>query len=65
MGVKRGEFRHGITFHNYRFHVHTAAAPAEPGECVWVPLERLSQLPVSTVFRKALKMVRLVAAVTA
>lgn len=48
-----GAFRHGITFHDYRFRVVEAILPNELGPCQWVPLASLSSLPVSTVLRKA------------
>ena len=53
-----GEFRHSITFHNYRFSICEASPPAEIGSCHWVNLHSLSGLPVSTVFRKAQRAVK-------
>lgn len=52
-GKRLGAFRHSITFHDYRFHVFEAEMPADLGPCRWIPLDSLSSLPVSTVFRKA------------
>jgi A/G-specific adenine glycosylase len=52
-GQEAGNFRHGITFHNYRFQVRTAEAPADLGECRWVEIHLLPTVPVSTVVRKA------------
>jgi A/G-specific adenine glycosylase len=52
-GQTLGSFRHSITFHNYRFEVIEAAAPATLGDCQWISLETVPSLPVSTVFRKA------------
>jgi len=52
-GTKLGSFRHGITFHSYSFEVVEAAAPAELGECQWVALAELGQLPASTIVKKA------------
>ncbi len=56
-GSLLGEFRHSITFHNYRFVVHEAQAPSEIGDCRWIGRGALADLPVSTVFRKALRVV--------
>jgi A/G-specific adenine glycosylase len=52
-GEKLGEFRHGITFHDYRCRVHRAEIPEICGKCSWVPLEELARLPVSTLLKKA------------
>lgn len=55
---KMGEFRHGITFHNYIFEVWAAGhVAAGSSTCEWVGLAELTTLPVSTVFRKALRLV--------
>jgi len=56
-GRKLGSFRHGITFHSYRFDVVEASAPVEMGACEWVALETLDALPVSTIMRKARRVV--------
>jgi A/G-specific adenine glycosylase len=48
-----GSFRHAITFHNYRFEVVRAAAPAVTGPCRWIGLDELAKLPLSTIARKA------------
>ena len=48
-----GAFRHTITFHNYRFHVVRASAPAALGPCKWISFAELPSLPASTVFKKA------------
>lgn len=53
VGRTLGAFRHGITFHRYRFEVHEAAAPLDLGPCEWVSMDTLSSLPLSTVMRKA------------
>ena len=53
---KLGSFRHGITFHNYRFEVWSARAPAELGDCRWVAIADLARLPVSTILKKAAKL---------
>jgi A/G-specific adenine glycosylase len=52
-GRELGAFRHGITFHNYRFRVVEAVLPNELGPCEWLPLASLSSLPVSTIVKKA------------
>jgi A/G-specific adenine glycosylase len=52
-----GLFRHGITVYDYRFKVVTAATPQSLGKCVWINLDALGKLPLSTIFRKALRVV--------
>jgi A/G-specific adenine glycosylase len=54
--LKVGEFRHGITFHNYVFEVWTAALPIDIAHCEWLEIASLKQLPISTIFRKALRL---------
>lgn len=56
-GRKIGSFRHAITFHNYRCDVIEARAPTEFNPCEWIPIEALSALPVSTIVRKARRLV--------
>ncbi len=53
VGRRLGAFRHGITFHNYRFEVHEAVAPCDIGPCEWVAMDALATMPVSTVMKKA------------
>jgi hypothetical protein len=50
-----GEFRHAITFRNYRGRVHqgTVSGVAPKGYC-WVSRSRLPELPLTTITRKAL-----------
>ncbi len=55
-GVEQGSLRHGITFHNYLFRVLAAAIPDELGVCEWVEIDQLGKLPLSTVARKAMKL---------
>jgi A/G-specific adenine glycosylase len=50
-----GRFRHGITIHNYQFTVVRCEPPPETGCCVWIPSADLNNLPVSTILRKAWK----------
>ena len=57
VGQSFGAFRHGITFHNYRFDVREAAAPNDLGPCKWVAMDALATMPVSTVMRKAKRVV--------
>lgn len=52
-----GLFRHGITVYDYRFKVVSAVTPESVGKCVWVGLDVLDGLPLSTIFRKALQVV--------
>lgn len=52
-----GAFRHTITFHNYRFSVVSAFPPSVVGPCQWVSFDSLSLLPISTVFKKAQRVV--------
>ncbi len=54
-GEKLGSFRHGITFHDYRFDVYAAVPSAEMDACQWIRLEQLDSIPVSTIVRKARK----------
>jgi A/G-specific adenine glycosylase len=54
-----GAFRHGITVHDYRFQVFSASVPADLGTCQWLDLAAADAGPISTVFRKALKVVRM------
>lgn len=53
-----GAFRHGITTHNYRFTVYNAPVPDERGICEWLNLNELAARPTSTVFQKALRLLR-------
>jgi A/G-specific adenine glycosylase len=56
-GRRLGSFRHGITFHTYVFDVYQADEPCDAGQCQWISLEHLHALPVSTIFRKAKRLV--------
>jgi A/G-specific adenine glycosylase len=50
-----GEFRHAITFRNYRGRVHRAVlAGKAPKGYRWIPQSRLPELPLTTITRKAL-----------
>ena len=48
-----GSFRHGITFHNYRFRVALASVPIDIGACQWMRETDLPAIPLSTVVKKA------------
>jgi A/G-specific adenine glycosylase len=59
-----GSFRHTITFHKYVFSVVRAQPPGDVGPCQWVEKDRVSDgrgaaadLALSTIFRKAEKLV--------
>jgi A/G-specific adenine glycosylase len=52
-GKKLGSFRHGITFHDYRFDLYDAQPATSIGLCRWVDLEELQKFPVSTILKKA------------
>jgi len=54
-GLEKGSFRHGITFHNYLFRVSATTAPLKLGICQWVNRQQLAKMPLSTVVRKAMK----------
>ena len=53
-----GSFRHSITRHNYTVRVWTARLGRAPAGCVWQPLEALESLPVSSMTRKALALLK-------
>jgi A/G-specific adenine glycosylase len=53
--VEKGTFRHGITFHNYLFRVVATPVPPWLGICRWIDRKQLAMLPLSTVARKAMK----------
>ena len=57
-GKELGAFQHGITFHNYRFRVSQAEAPDEVGDCRWIALASFATIPVSTVARKAERLIK-------
>ncbi len=57
VGSTLSAFKHGITIYDYRFQVVSAGAPASIGGCEWLNFDQLTALPLSTVFRKALRTV--------
>ncbi len=56
-GRQLGSFRHGITFHRYLFTICEADPPSELGECQWASFDGLSARPVSTILKKAKRVV--------
>ncbi len=56
-GNQIGAFRHGITVHNYRIKLWRTPSPARVESCRWLEIRGLCALPLSTIFRKALKIV--------
>jgi A/G-specific adenine glycosylase len=56
-GESLGAFRHGITIYNYRFRVVSACAPSGIAPCRWIDLTKLPDLPLSTILRKAQRIV--------
>jgi A/G-specific adenine glycosylase len=59
VGRKLGSFRHTITFHRYLFEVAEVQTQAlEPScDCQWMPLRELDSRPVSTILRKAKRVI--------
>jgi A/G-specific adenine glycosylase len=55
--IEFGTFGHSITFHRYLFRVVSAAVPASLGPARWVPRSSLESLPLSTITRKAIRLV--------
>lgn len=55
--IEFGKFGHSITFHRYVFRVVSATVPTNPGPAQWVPRSSLDSLPLSTVTRKAIRLV--------
>ncbi len=56
--LKLGSFRHGITTHNYIFEIVDVVIPGDVGECRWISESEFHTLPVSTVAKKAQRVVR-------
>ena len=57
IGTMLGRFQHGITFHNYCFEVHVSTTEGVPDGLQWIAVTELSKLPISTVLRKAARVV--------
>jgi len=55
-GKSLGHFRHTITHHHYTFEVTSGEISRVPGRFRWVPRKHLSQVPLSTIARKALRL---------
>ena len=53
-----GAFSHSITVHRFRFRVVEATEPEDIGSCEWVERDRLQSLPLSTIARKAFRIVK-------
>jgi len=53
-----GAFRHGITIHDYRIKLWRASPPAELANCQWLEICELAHLPLSTIFQKAINVLR-------
>jgi A/G-specific adenine glycosylase len=56
-GELLGKFAHSITVHKYRFEIRLVQAPHDLGVCHWLTLDDLDRVAVSTVFRKAKRVV--------
>lgn len=56
-GESLGAFRHGITIYSYRFEVVRAAAPPATPSCQWIDFRNLPGLPLSTILRKAQRVI--------
>lgn len=54
-GAFVGSFKHGITIYDYRFQIAVADAPSDIAKCVWKPISSLLETPISTIFRKAVR----------
>lgn len=53
-----GMFRHGITHHNYTFRVFHATVKRVPGSLHWLAPDQWAALPLSTIAKKALLLLR-------
>ncbi len=59
-GEQLGEFSHSIVNHKYRILVRRAKLSGDAGDlCKWVRLDHLGVLPLSTVLRKSLRLMKL------
>jgi len=56
-GPLLGSFKHGITIYDYRFRLVSADPPTVLGPYQWLRLDALETLPLSTIFRKAIRVV--------
>lgn len=60
LGEQLGEFSHAIVNHKYRIILRAAKLLAPVGDhCQWVDLTRLQDLPLSTILRKSLRLMKL------
>ena len=59
-GKPLGEFTHSIVNHRYRILVRHAKLIGNVGDlCIWVRLDHLGTMPISTVLRKSLRLMKL------
>jgi A/G-specific adenine glycosylase len=56
LGLQLGFFRHSITVYRFEITVFQATVENLPAGFQWIPLDRLETLPVSTLARKALRL---------
>jgi A/G-specific adenine glycosylase len=54
--VTLGSFRHTITHHHYTLNVLSGAVPETPPGFRWWPLDRTQDIPLSTIARKAIRL---------
>jgi A/G-specific adenine glycosylase len=57
LGERLGTVRHSITNHSYTCEVFSASVKKTPAGFEWMPNERSAELPLSTVTKKALRLV--------
>jgi len=57
LGERLGTVRHSITNHSYTFEVFSASVKKAPAGFEWMPNERMAKHPLSTVTKKALRLV--------
>jgi adenine-specific DNA glycosylase len=57
-GRELGRFRHSITHHNYSYAVISATLYGKPKGYRWATTEDLAQLPLTTITKKALDVIR-------
>jgi len=55
LGSRLGMFRHAITNSQYHFEVREARIGVRPRECRWWDMGKLSEIPLSTAAKKALR----------
>jgi A/G-specific adenine glycosylase len=55
IGDELGSFQHSITNHNYRISVVRATLKEAPATFQWIALERLREIPLSTIAKKSFR----------